>query len=104
MRRFGAAIDTCDSVACMAGSHDLMLGPLPDRSGSKLRSTNGQIKDFWTLAKEAKAQTEEFIGSGGPQQATRVFDFAMSKYVLSLGSCQFCALITIFSPPSYSHR
>ncbi len=84
MRRFGASIDTCDSVACMAGSHDLMLGPLSDRSGSKLRSPEGRTNDFWTLAKEAKAQTEEFIGSDGPQQATRVFDFAMSKYFCNL--------------------
>ena len=37
MRRFGEQLDTCETVACMAGSMDLMLGPLPDRSGSSVR-------------------------------------------------------------------
>jgi hypothetical protein len=30
MRRFGARLDKCETVACMAGSNNLMLGPLPD--------------------------------------------------------------------------
>lgn len=79
MRRFGAKVDKCESVACMAGSHDLMLGPLPDASGRKIRGSSGFSKDiFWKLAKEASKQTNDFISSGGPQEATRVFDFAMT--------------------------
>lgn len=83
MRRFGAALDNCESVACMAGSHDLMLGPLNDRSGEKIRYSSGSSAEnseeqFWALANESKKQTSEFIESGGPQQATRVFDFAMT--------------------------
>lgn len=80
MRRFGAALDNCDSVACMAGSHDLMLGPIPDRSGENIRfSSSDSIENqFWEIAKESKKQTNKFIESGGPQQATRVFDFAMT--------------------------
>ena len=83
MRRFGAALDNCESVSCMAGSHDLMLGPLSDRSGQKFRYSSKspqdrQEEDFWAVVKESKKQTTEFIESGGPQQATRVFDFAMT--------------------------
>jgi len=83
MRRFGASLDKAETVACMAGSHDLMLGPLPDRGGTALRTASpAEAKDlernFWDLAKEAKKQTSDFIESGGPQQATRVFDFAMT--------------------------
>lgn len=36
MRRFGNASDTGESVGCLAGSMDLMHGPLPDRSGEKV--------------------------------------------------------------------
>jgi len=76
-------LDKAETVACMAGSHDLMLGPLPDRGGTALRTASpAEAKDlernFWDLAKEAKKQTSDFIESGGPQQATRVFDFAMT--------------------------
>ena len=78
MRRFGAALDNCESVACMAGSHDLMLGPLSDRSGKKIRTQDNVEEEFWKLANESKEQTVDFIESGGPQQATRVFDFAMT--------------------------
>lgn len=80
MRRFGSKLDACDSVACMAGSHDLMLGPLPDRIGEQLRTapTNQLKKQFWELVRESKKQTEEFIQTDGPQEATRVFDFAMT--------------------------
>jgi len=83
MRRFGGSLDKCETVACMAGSHDLMLGPLPDRLGESLRKSSSESrsefeKKFWELAKESKRQTESFIESEGPQQATRVFDFAMT--------------------------
>jgi hypothetical protein len=37
MRRFGKSIDKGESVGCLAGSMDLMHGPLPDRSGEKVR-------------------------------------------------------------------
>lgn len=80
MRRFGASLDSCESVACMAGSHDLMIGPLPDRFGKKLRTSQdfSISNQFWDYAKECKKQTLDFIDGGGPQQATRVFDFAMT--------------------------
>ena len=83
MRRFGESLDDCSTVACMAGSHDLMLGPLPDRSGSKLKNASDDDKKvlekgFWKLAKETKVQTSAFIESDGPQQATKVWDFAMT--------------------------
>jgi hypothetical protein len=83
MRRFGESLDDCSTVACMAGSHDLMLGPLPDRSGLKLKNASEGTrqdleKSFWKLAKETKAQTSAFIESDGPQQATKVWDFAMT--------------------------
>lgn len=77
MRRFGATLDSCESVACMAGSHDLMLGPIEDGTGKKVRYSNAE-EEFWALATESKKQTYDFIESGGPQQATRVFDFAMT--------------------------
>jgi hypothetical protein len=80
MRRFGEQLDGGDTVACMAGSMDLLHGPLPDRSGQKLRRnpTKESLVDFWNLAGEGKKQTEDFIASDGPQNAVRVFDFAMS--------------------------
>ena len=78
MRRFGAQIDQGDTVACMAGSHDLMHGPLPDGSGRRIRESPVQSELFWELARQGKQQTEDFVKSGGPQQAVRVFDFAMS--------------------------
>ena len=65
----------------MAGSNDLMLGPLPDRSGESIRSTP-ESKDcqkmFWDLAIEGRDQTNKFIESDGPVHAVRVFDFAMT--------------------------
>lgn len=81
MRRFGAQLDKCETVACMAGSNDLMLGPLPDRSGERFRSSpesSENQKLFWDLAREGKDQTNEFVSSEGPYQAVRVFDFAMT--------------------------
>jgi hypothetical protein len=80
MRRFGAKLDKGETVACMAGSHDLIHGPLPDRSGVKLRENPSaqRLQMFWDLAVDAKKQTNEFIQSGGPAQAVRVFDFAMT--------------------------
>ena len=78
MRRFGEQLDQLESVACMAGSMDLMLGPLPDLSGEGARVTTSAIPIFWDLAREGKKQTSAFVKSGGPGHATRVFDFAMS--------------------------
>lgn len=80
MRRFGAALDECESISCMAGSHDLMLGPISDRSGIKVKTLSKESQEslFWSLARESRTQTIDFIESGGPQQATRVFDFSMT--------------------------
>ena len=80
MRRFGEQLDKGESVGCLAGSMDLMHGPLPDRFGEKLRSNPNKVmlKKFWDLAKEGKDQTAAFIESDGPKHAVRVFDFAMT--------------------------
>jgi hypothetical protein len=82
MRRFGAKLDNGTTVACMAGSHDLIHGPLQDGSGKELRTKTNEktLSEFWKLAKEANQQTSDFIqnDSNGPKQAVRVFDFAMS--------------------------
>ena len=80
MRRFGEALDEGESVGCLAGSMDLMHGPIADRSGERLRTepTNRRLYQFWELAREGKKQTEDFISSDGPQNAVRVFDFAMT--------------------------
>lgn len=84
MRRFGCdeerdASDP-DTVVCMAGSHDLMHGPFPKETGRALRQnpTVSRQDNFWQLAREGKQQTEAFIASKGPEQAVRVFDFAMT--------------------------
>lgn len=81
MRRFGAQLDRCETVACMAGSNDIMLGPLPDRSGEIFRASPDSSESqqlFWNLAKEGKHQTQQFVESDGPSHAVRVFDFAMT--------------------------
>ena len=81
MRRFGAQLDQCETVACMAGSNDIMLGPLSDRSGETFRSSPESLESqhlFWNLAKEGKQQTQQFVESNGPSHAVRVFDFAMT--------------------------
>jgi len=65
--------DRCNSVGCHAGSMDLMYGPIPDKSAS----TSSSSSLLWKLAKEGKTQTEKFITNGGPEEAVRVFDFAM---------------------------
>jgi len=80
MRRFGDQLDKCDTVACMAGSMDLLHGPLPDKSGQVLREKQSaeNLYRFWKLALEGKEQTAAFIESDGPRHAVRVFDFAMS--------------------------
>ncbi len=81
MRRFGAQLDKCDTVACMAGSNDLMFGPLKDNSGEVFcnspESSDSQDM-FWGLAKEGRDQTKQFVDSNGPVHAVRVFDFAMT--------------------------
>lgn len=80
MRRFGQALDKGKSVGCLAGSMDLMHGPLPDGSGEQLRKnpTSRRMAEFWNLAREGKEQTNKFIESDGPQNAVMVFDFAMT--------------------------
>jgi len=80
MRRFGKQLDQGDTFACMASSHDLMHGPLPDQSGRALRENPSapRRQQFWDLAVSGQEQTADFIESGGPYQAVRVFDFAMS--------------------------
>lgn len=80
MRRFGEKIDKGETVACMAGSHDLMLGPFPDGSGKLTRNalTAKRQEKFWSLARESQKQTRDFIEGNGPQEAVRVFDFAMT--------------------------
>ena len=79
MRRFGASLDKGESVGCLAGSMDLMHGPLKDGAGKALlEGGEGSLEDFWKLAKEGKTQTADFIDSDGPVHAVRVFDFAMT--------------------------
>ena len=80
MRRFGDKLDKGETVACMAGSMDLLHGPLPDKSGQALRENAcaENFYQFWKLALEGKEQTAAFIESDGPRHAVRVFDFAMS--------------------------
>ena len=80
MRRFGAKLDKGETVACMAGSMDLMFGPVEDGSGQTLRRypTDQNFKKLWELAKQGKQQTTDFINSSGPEDAVRVFDFAMT--------------------------
>ena len=80
MRPFGAALDKGESVGCLAGSMDLMHGPLSDASGSALLNggDGSGLAGFWDLAREGKAQTADFIESDGPVHAVRVFDFAMT--------------------------
>lgn len=67
MRRFHDK-DKCETLSCQAGSMDLMLGPIRDFSS---------VDPFWTLALESNKQTKDFIESDGPENAARVFDFAM---------------------------
>jgi len=80
MRRFGEQLDKGETSACMAGSMDLIHGPILDRSGEKLRKnpTLERVDRFWKLASEGKNQTAAFIESKGPRDAVRVFDFAMT--------------------------
>jgi hypothetical protein len=80
MRRFGDQIDKCDTVACHAGSMDLLHVLLRDRSGQALREAPSaeNMYQFWKLALEGKEQTAAFIDSDGPRHATRVFDFGMT--------------------------
>lgn len=81
MRRFGAQLDKCETVACMAGSNDLMFGPLPDHSGESIRldpKSSDSQKQFWDLARDGRDQTNQFFESDGPANAVRVFDFAMT--------------------------
>lgn len=80
MRRFGAKLDSGETVACMAGSMDLSFDGIEDRSGERLRRDPGpqQLDLLWNMARDGKVQTSGFIDSEGPGQAVRVFDFAMT--------------------------
>lgn len=80
MRRFGEQLDKAETMSCMAGSHDLMLGPCMDGSGKALRKSPTKLlmKQFWDLAQESHAQTNEFVKTHGPEEAVRVFDCAMT--------------------------
>lgn len=80
MRRFGKKVDKGETVACMAGSMDLMHGPIKDRSGLALRKnpTPERLRRFWQLASDGNNQTSAFVEGNGPQNAVKVFDFAMT--------------------------
>lgn len=80
LRRYGAEVDKGETFGCLAGSMDLIHGPLADHSGEALRRnpTFEAIESFWSLGKNGLDQTNAFISSGGPNHAMRVFDFAMT--------------------------
>lgn len=81
MRRFGEQLDKGETMACMAGSMDLMHGPILDGSGEDLRKNRSKEKFdlFWHLAKENKEQTYHFLcKQDGPYQAVRLFDLGMT--------------------------
>jgi hypothetical protein len=79
MRRYGACLDKGKSVGCLAGSMDLMHGPLNDNSGKNMRQEDSNdLSLFWNLASEGKEQTNDFIKTKKPIEAVRVFDFAMT--------------------------
>ena len=80
LRRYGAQLDKGETFGCLAGSMDLMHGPLADHSGEALRRnpTPEGLEGFWNLAKSGLDQTNAFIDSEGPKHAMRVFDFAMT--------------------------
>lgn len=80
MRRFGKQLDKGETAACMAGSMDLLHGPINDRSGEALRKnpTPARMSQFWDLAIEGKNQTSAFVNGKGPENAVRVFDMAMT--------------------------
>jgi hypothetical protein len=84
MRRFGKNPNTMDdvssTVSCMAGSHDFMVEKLAAHSGQHLldKPSHRRVQEFWSLAANLQYQTKAFIESGGPEEAVRVFDFAMS--------------------------
>ena len=81
MRRFGQQPDQCSTLSLQAGSMDLMLGPLRDRSGEKLRSNPAKpsaVERFWAIATDCLVQTKVFIKNGNPKEAIRLFDMGMS--------------------------
>ena len=78
-RRFGVSPDPCETVGCQAGSMDLMLGPIEDGSGKNILEGTESLQEVWKLAKDSKDQTKTFcVETNGPQNAVRVFDFAMT--------------------------
>ena len=80
LRRYGAKLDKGETFGCLAGSMDLIHGPIADHSGEALRRnpTPEGLESFWNLAKSGLDQTNAFISSDGPNHAMRVFDFAMT--------------------------
>jgi len=80
LRRFGAQLDKGETFGCLAGSMDLIYGPLADHAGEALRrDPNPQrVDEFWKLAQSGLDQTNAFVASDGPKHAMRVFDFAMT--------------------------
>jgi hypothetical protein len=83
MRRFGKNQNNMDdvssTVSCMAGSHDFMVEGLAAQSGQHLLNNPSRqsVQEFWSLAANLQNQTKAFIESRGPEEAVRVFDFAM---------------------------
>jgi len=90
-RRFSGATDPGDTLSCQAGSMDLLVGPLPDFLGRKIRSigkkeggeTNAKEKeeamdDFWKVAKQSYEQTASYLKWGDAIEAVRLFDLGMN--------------------------
>jgi len=98
-RRFPGASDAGDTLSCQAGGMDLMLGPLPDHLGSRIRhhirtlpsngnessrqsttseERNEAMDEFWNVAKQSYDQTSSFLKGGDAVQSVRMFDLGIS--------------------------
>ncbi|KAL7469410.1 hypothetical protein ACHAXS_009876 [Conticribra weissflogii] len=90
-RRFSGATDPGDTLSCQAGSMDLLVGPLPDFLGRKIRSvgkidgsvTSVEEKEeamdaFWRVAKQSYEQTASYLKKGDAIEALRLFDLGMN--------------------------
>ena len=62
-------------LRCMAGSIDLIIGPVSKSVSSGHR--DALWSGVWDYARQAHDQTSEFVSSGCPLEAVRVFDFGM---------------------------